>query len=531
MRIGIPKESRAGERRVAGTPDTVAKLIKLGFDVCVESNAGLAANLLDDGYESVGASILPAHEVWASDIVLKVEPPTDQEVEQLKEGAFLATFLWPAQNPELNKKLADKKINALAMDSVPRISRAQKMDALSSMANVSGYRAVIEASNLFGSFFTGQITAAGKIPPAKVLVIGAGVAGLASLAAARGLGAIVRAFDTRAAVKDQVESLGGEFLEVDFEEDGEGAGGYAKVMSEAFIKAEMDMFFEQAKEVDIVITTALIPGRPAPKLWQKRAVEAMKPGSVVVDLAAAAGGNCELTEPGELVTHNGVHIVGYTDLTSRLATTCSQLYGTNLWHLLKEMGGGENFAIDMANDAVRPAVIANDGEVTWPPPKVADPSPAAEPKPKTQPKSEVKQPEVTAPTAPAEAESESKPIFSGGSIFISLLLAGIWGYLRFESGSDMGPTTSLFLQHLTVFALAVFVGWQVVWSVTAALHTPLMSVTNAISGIIIIGGLLQANAVSGELATYLGAAAILFATINIAGGFLVTQRMLKMFRK
>ena len=529
MRIGIPKESRTGERRVAGTPDTVAKLIKLGFDVCVESNAGAAANLLDSGYEEVGASILPTAEVWGSDIVLKVEPPTDAEVDLLKEGAFLATFLWPAQNPELNQKLADKKINALAMDSVPRISRAQKMDALSSMANVSGYRAVIEASNLFGSFFTGQITAAGKIPPAKVLIIGAGVAGLASLAAARGLGAIVRAFDTRAAVKDQVESLGGEFLEVDFEEDGEGAGGYAKVMSEAFIKAEMDMFYEQAKEVDIVITTALIPGRPAPKLWEKRAVEVMKPGSVVVDLAASAGGNCELTKTGELVTHNGVYIVGYTDLTSRLATTCSQLYGTNLWHLLKEMGGGENFTIDMENDAVRPAVIAKDGAVTWPPPKVADPSPPPAEKPKAAPKA--KEPEVVQAAAPVEQVEPSKPLFSGLSLLIALLLAGTWGFLRFQSGTDMGPSTSLFLQHLTVFALAVFVGWQVVWSVTAALHTPLMSVTNAISGIIIIGGLLQTNSGSGDLATYLGAAAILFATINIAGGFLVTQRMLKMFRK
>ncbi|MGB0648034.1 MAG: Re/Si-specific NAD(P)(+) transhydrogenase subunit alpha, partial [Bradymonadia bacterium] len=351
----------------------------------------------------------------------------------------------------------------------------------------------------------------------------------ASLAAARGLGAIVRAFDTRAAVKDQVESLGGEFLEVDFEEDGEGAGGYAKVMSEAFIKAEMDMFYEQAKEVDIVITTALIPGRPAPKLWERRAVEVMKPGSVVVDLAASAGGNCELTKPGETITHNGVHIVGHTDFTSRLSTTCSQLYGTNLWHLLKEMGGGENFTIDMENDAVRPAIVAKDGEVTWPPPKVADPSPP----PASEPKTEAAKPAVVEATPPVEVEAESsgKPLFSGFSIIVSLVLMAAWGYLRFQSGNDMGASNSVFLQHLTVFALAVFVGWQVVWSVTAALHTPLMSVTNAISGIIIIGGLLQANASSGELATYLGAAAILFATINIAGGFLVTQRMLKMFRK
>jgi NAD(P) transhydrogenase subunit alpha len=529
MRIGIPKESRTGERRVAGTPETVAKLIKLGFEVCVESGAGKAANLPDVNFEASGATISAGTEVWGSDIVLKVEPPSDAEIDMLKPGAFLATFLWPAQNPDMIAKLAEKNINALAMDSVPRISRAQKMDALSSMANVSGYRAVIEASHLYGSFFTGQITAAGKIPPAKVLVIGAGVAGLASLAAARGLGAIVRAFDTRAAVKDQVESLGGEFLVVDFEEDGDGAGGYAKVMSEAFIKAEMDMFFEQAKEVDIVITTALIPGRPAPKLWEKRAVEAMKPGSVVVDLAASAGGNCELTQAGQVINHNGVNIVGYTDLTSRLSTTCSQLYGTNLWHLLKEMGGGENFSIDMDNDAVRPAVVAKDGEVTWPPPKVADPSPAAPAKPKAEVKKpvvvETKAPEDTAPSAP------SKPIFSGFSTVVSLLLLAVWGYLRFQSGTDMGPASSAFLQHLTVFALAVFVGWQVVWSVTAALHTPLMSVTNAISGIIIIGGLLQANATSGELSTYLGAAAILFATINIAGGFLVTQRMLKMFRK
>ena len=425
---------------------------------------------MDSGYEEAGAAVLPSADVWASDLVLKVEPPTDEEVERLKEGAFLATFLWPAQNPELNKKLADKKINALAMDSVPRISRAQKMDALSSMANVSGYRAVIEASNLFGSFFTGQITAAGKIPPAKVLIIGAGVAGLASLAAARGLGAIVRAFDTRAAVKDQVESLGGEFLEVDFEEDGEGAGGYAKVMSEAFIKAEMDMVYEQAKEVDIVITTALIPGRPAPKLWEKRAVEVMKPGSVVVDLAASAGGNCELTKTNELVTHNGVHIVGYTDLTSRLATTCSQLYGTNLWHLLKEMGGGENFTIDMENDAVRPAVIAKDGEVTWHPRRWRT---QVRPRGKAKASNaEAKAVEAAAPPADGnEHRRKAKPIFSGFSMLIAFVLAAVWGYLRYESGNNMGPSTSLFLQHLTVFALAVFVGWQVIWNVTAALHT------------------------------------------------------------
>jgi NAD(P) transhydrogenase subunit alpha len=528
MRIGIPKESRAGERRVAGTPETVAKLIKLGFEVCVESGAGQGANLPDTNFEAAGATVSAGADVWQSDIVLKVEPPSDAEIELLKPGAFLATFLWPAQNPEMIAKLAHKKINALAMDSVPRISRAQKMDALSSMANVSGYRAVIEASHAYGSFFMGQITAAGKIPPTKVLVIGAGVAGLASLAAARGLGAIVRAFDTRAAVKDQVESLGGEFLEVDFEEDGDGTGGYAKLMSPAFIKAEMDMFFEQAKEVDIVITTALIPGRPAPKLWEKRAVEAMKPGSVVVDLAASAGGNCELTQAGKVVNHNGVKIVGYTDLTSRLSTTCSQLYGTNLWHLLKEMGGGENFTIDMNNDAVRPAVVAKDGEVTWPPPKVADPSPAA-----AAPKPKVKQPVVIESTEPEASASSTpaKPLFSTFTTVVSLLLLATWGYLRFQSGTDMGPASSPFLQHLTVFALAVFVGWQVVWSVSAALHTPLMSVTNAISGIIIIGGLLQANVNSGDLSTYLGAAAILFATINIAGGFLVTQRMLKMFRK
>ena len=524
MRIGIPRESRMGEKRVAATPETVEKLIKLGFEVCVERNAGAGASLVDSAFEASGARITTAQEAWSSDIVLKVEPPSNLEVDRLKAGAFFASFLWPAQNEALNKRLADKKVTALAMDAVPRISRAQKMDALSSMANVAGYRAVIEASHLFGSFFTGQITAAGKVPPAKVLVIGAGVAGLAAIAAARGLGAIVRAFDTRAAVKDQVESLGGEFLELDFEEDGEGSGGYAKVMSEAFIKAEMDMFYEQAKEVDIVITTALIPGRPAPKLWQKRAVEAMKPGSVVVDLAASAGGNCEVTKPGVLSTHNGVHIVGYTDLTSRLATTSSQLYGTNLWHLLKEMGGCENFTIDMENDAVRPAVICHEGEITYPPPKVADPSPPPQPKPEPA--------EEKAPVAAAVVETETeKPTFSGTSILVGLILTAIWGFLRFQSGTDMGPETNLFLQHLTVFALAVFVGWQVIWSVTAALHTPLMSVTNAISGIIIIGGLLQANEMSGELATYLGAAAILFATVNIAGGFLVTQRMLKMFRK
>ena len=398
------------------------------------------------------------------------------------------------------------------MDAVPRISRAQKLDALSSMANIAGYRAVVEAATLFPRFFTGQITAAGKVPPAKVLIIGAGVAGLAAIGAARGMGAIVRAFDTRPAVREQVQSMGAEFLEVTLTEDGAGEGGYAKEMSPAFIKAEMELFLAQAKDVDIIITTALIPGRPAPKLLQAYHVEAMRPGSVIVDLAAEQGGNCELTQPGRVAEHNGVKIIGYTDLASRLSSTASQLYGTNIVHLLDDLGKAEKFHFDLADEVTSGALVVHDGANRWPTPK----------------------PKMTSPTEgkPAAAAATATPKKSGhghgskapGSPW-PLVAAGLA-----LVGIGVGAPPS-FLTHLTVFVLAIFVGWQVIWNVAPALHTPLMSVTNAISGIILIGGILQISGPPGSATTILGAAAILLATINIAGGFLVTQRMLQMFRK
>lgn len=425
--------------------------------------------------------------------------------------------------------LQARKITALAMDCVPRITRAQKVDSLSSMANIAGYRAVIEAANEFGSFFTGQFTAAGKVPPAKVLVIGAGVAGLSAIGAARGLGAIVRAFDTRESVRDQIKSLGGEFLTVEIEESGEGGGGYAKTMSKEFIDAEMALFREQAKEVDIVITTALIPGKPAPKLWLKDMVETMKPGSVVVDLAAEQGGNCEVTEPGARAVHSGVKILGYTDMPSRMANVASDLYGTNLGHLLDELGGAGSFSVDLENDIIRGAIVTHDGEVLWPPPPAPEPSPQAKPAPKPEPKSAP----VVTPKAPEPAAAASEGGGFSGKALVGVALTALWLWLRFgSSASDtVGETESEFLQHLTVFVLACFVGWQVVWSVTAALHTPLMSVTNAISGIIVVGGLVLANNEVPQAAAIIGAIAILFATINIVGGFMVTRRMLRMFNK
>jgi NAD(P) transhydrogenase subunit alpha len=524
MRIGVPKEVKKNEKRVAATPDTVAKLKKMGFEVCIQSGAGAAANYPDEAYEEAGATLEASVEtVWQSDMVLKVNPPQEtgsgHETELLKENGNLISFLWPAQNTELVQSIAAKNVTALGMESVPRISRAQKLDALSSMGNIAGYRAVLEAANIFGSFFTGQITAAGKVPPAKVLVIGAGVAGLSAVAAAKGLGAIVRAFDTRPVVKDQVESLGGEFLEVNFEEDGTGTGGYAKVMSKEFIEAEMALFREQAKEVDIVITTALIPGKKAPILWKDDMLQLMKPGSVVVDLAAEQGGNCEGVVADEVTVKHHVNLIGYTDLTSRLPTTASQLYAQNLVHLLKDMGGGESYNVDMEDEVVRGALITHQGAVTWPPPKrEAPPVPQAKPEP---------EPEVIKEAAPAVEKK------SGGGLswLYGLVLAGVWLGLHFTSAGEQSAATKDFLQHLTVFVLACFIGWQVVWSVTAALHTPLMSVTNAISGIIVVGGLLQASGEMTHAATLLGLAAIFFATINIAGGFLVTKRMLAMFHK
>jgi NAD(P) transhydrogenase subunit alpha len=519
MQIGIVGEVHPGERRVAASPDSVAASIKLGFSVVIESGAGVAAHFTDDAYRESGATIASVVEqVWAeSDIVLKVRPPTDHprlgrhEADLLRQGGTLISFVWPAQNPELMRRLAGRGATVIAMDSVPRISRAQKMDALSSMANIAGYRAVIEAASHFGRFFTGQITAAGKIPPAKVMVIGAGVAGLSAIGAAASLGAIVRAFDTRLEVKDQVRSMGGEFLELDFHEDGTGEGGYAKVMSDEFIRKEMELFANQAREVDIIITTALIPGRPAPKLITAAMVESMANGSVIVDLAAEQGGNCELTVPGEVTERYGVTMIGYTDLPSRLPTQASRLYSTNIRHLLTDLTPAKdgNIVVNMEDEVIRGATVIREGEITWPPPP---PRLSAAPA----------KPEPAKPAQPVASPDRKK---SGAAPAVLVLL----GALAFAGLGSVAPPE--FLQHLFVFVLSCFVGYRVVWSVTPALHTPLMSVTNAISGIIVLGALLQVKGPSIGLVAVLALVAILISTINIAGGFLVTQRMLNMFRK
>ncbi len=542
MKVGIVKEIRPGERRVAVTPETVAKLAKLGFSVLIESGAGEAAAFGDGEYEKAGAEIeRDTRKVWSeADILLKVQPPEHNpalgchEAELLREGATLISFIWPHKNKELVERLGKRAVTVLAMDQIPRISRAQKMDALSSMANIAGYRAVIEAASFFGRFFTGQMTAAGKVPPAKVLVIGAGVAGLSAIGAARGLGAVVRAFDTRPAVREQVRSMGADFLEVELEEDGSGEGGYAREMSPAFIAAEMALFAAQAREVDIIITTALIPGRPAPQLLLEKTVELMRPGSVIVDLAAEAGGNCALTQPGAVINHKGVTIIGYVDMPSRLAPTASALYGNNLVHLLADMGGAKSWHIDEADEVVRGALILLSGKLMWPPPRPAAPPPDA-----TQAKK---------PPAPRASSSAAVPALqlnkaaghggksgkeSGHSAHrISARTQG-YGLLALAAAllglSLVAPPA--FLAHFTVFILSCFIGWQVVWNVTPALHTPLMSVTNAISGIIVLGGMLKIAHSSQPLVIGLGVAAVLFSAINIAGGFLVTQRMLRMFQK
>ncbi|MEC8087723.1 MAG: Re/Si-specific NAD(P)(+) transhydrogenase subunit alpha [Pseudomonadota bacterium] len=517
MKIGIPKEVHSGEQRVALTPETAGRIQKLGFEISVESGAGEAAQFSDAAYREAGVEVVDeTRALWAnSDIIMKVRQPEAHpglgvdETELLPEKSTLISFIWPAQNPNLLENIKARNATAIAMDAVPRISRAQKLDALSSMANIAGYRAVVEAANNFGRFFTGQITAAGKVPPAKIMVIGAGVAGLAAIGAARGMGAIVRAFDTRPEVKQQVESMGAEFLELDFEEEGSGAGGYAKVMSEEFIKAEMALFSEQAKDVDIIITTALIPGKPAPKLITAEMVGTMKPGSVVVDLAAEQGGNCELTEPGQVVVKHDVTLIGHTDLPSRMAAQSSQLYGTNLWHMLSDLTPEKDGSIvlNMEDDVIRGATVVKDGEVTWPPPEPKAPA--------------------IAPAKPSEPTSQKKEIVPQKVGLKSALTLVIGGICLLGIGAVAPPS---FMQHLTVFVLACFVGYQVIWNVTPALHTPLMSVTNAISGIIVIGALVQISSPSG-LVIALAAVSVLIATINIAGGFLVTQRMLRMFRR
>ncbi len=513
MKIGIPREVVPGECRVAATPDTARRLKdKLGFEVLIQSGAGQAASFSDAAYADAGCTIVDdAASLFAqAEVILKVRPPDTAEVAFFNESHTLISFLFPGQNSALLEALAKSGATVLAMDAVPRISRAQKLDALSPMANIAGYRAVVEAAGQFGRFFTGQITAAGKVPPAKVMVIGAGVAGLAAIGAARGLGAIVRAFDVRPEVADQVRSMGAEFLMLDFgdEQSGGTSSGYAKTMSDEFIAAEMELFAQQSREVDIIITTALIPGKPAPVLITREMVESMRAGSVVVDLATEQGGNCAVSKRDEIVQHQGVNIIGYSDLPSRLPSTASQLYGTNLFHALDEMGGATDFNIDMENVVVRSMTVAHQGQVTWPPPKV---SVSAAPRPS--------EPE---PKADALAKPDRPSSYVVQLVALALGLAAILG-IGFARDSSL-------LVDMTVFVLSCVIGWQVIWNVTAALHTPLMSVTNAISGIILVGGLVQVGT-SHTIAMVLGAAAIFFATINIAGGFLVTQRMLKMFHK
>jgi len=522
--IGVPKETAVGEKRVATVPEVVEKLIKLGFKVAVESGAGDAANCSDDTYRAAGAQIADsAAKLWAeSDIVFKVCVPTAEEVGLMHEGQTLITFIWPAQNPELMQQLAARKVTVLAIDSLPRmLSRAQKMDALTSQAGVAGYRAVIEAANAFGRFFNGQITAAGKVPPAKVFIAGAGVAGLAAIGTAAGLGAIVRANDTRAEVADQVVSLGGEFVKVDYEEEGSGGGGYAKVMSEGFQQAQREMYAKQAREVDIIITTALIPGKPAPRLITAEMVRSMKPGSVIVDMAAERGGNCELTEPGQAVVKHGVTIVGYTDLTSRLAKQSSTLYANNLFRLSEELCKTKDGVINvnMEDDAIRGLTVIKEGSITWPPPALKLPAPPAA-KPAAMP-----------PKAPKHGEASAP-----ASATRTAVMFGIAALVFWFVGAN---APAAFLSHFTVFVLACFVGYMVVWNVTPALHTPLMSVTNAISSIIAIGALVQiAPLLLGGGAArpeawihWLAWVGIALTAVNMFGGFAVTQRMLQMFRK
>ena len=522
--IGVPKETAAGEKRVATVPDVAEKLIKLGFSVAVESGAGDAANFADDTYRAAGAEVVStAADIWSrSDIVFKVRAPSVDEVTMMREGGTLIGFVWPAQNPELMEALQARKATVLAIDCLPRqLSRAQKMDALTSMAGISGYRAVIEAANAFGRFFNGQITAAGKIPPAKIFIAGAGVAGLAAIGTAANLGAIVRANDTRAEVADQVVSLGGEFVKVDYEEEGSGGGGYAKVMSEGFQQAQRAMYAQQAKDADIIITTALIPGKPAPKLITAEMVESMKPGSVIVDMAAEQGGNCELTEPGQAVVRHGVTIVGYTDLVSRLAKQSSTLYSSNLFRLTEDLCKTKDGTINVNfdDDAIRGLTVLRQGEVTWPAPPLK--LPAVAPKPAAA---------VPAPKGHGHGGGEPMTVKSLATVFglgaLALLFVGFYA-------------PAAFLSHFTVFVLACFVGYMVVWNVTPSLHTPLMSVTNAISSIIAIGALIQiappligdGGGRPNELILGLAVFGLALVAVNMFGGFAVTRRMLAMFRK
>ena len=524
--IGVPRETAAGEKRVATVPEVVEKLVKLGFRVAVESGAGEAANFSDDAYRAAGAEVVT--EVWdKADVVFKVRAPGLGEIGLMRPGATLVSFVWPAQNPQLMQALAARRLTVLAMDSVPRISRAQKLDALSSMANIAGYRAVIEAAHEFGRFFTGQITAAGKVPPAKVFVIGAGVAGLAAIGTASGLGAIVRANDTRPEVADQVKSMGAEFVGVEYQEEGSGVGGYARLMSEGFQKAQREVFAKQAKDVDIIITTALIPGKPAPKLITADMVMSMRPGSVIVDLAAEQGGNCELTQPGGLTVKHGVTIIGYTDLPSRLARQSSTLYATNLLRLTEELCKSKDGAlhVNMDDEVIRGTTVIKDGTITWPPPP---PKLSAAPAASAQ--------SAAAKPVPQKKEGHGGAGEPASGRATAVVFLG--GAILFWFIGAYAP--AVFLAHFTVFVLACFVGYMVIWNVTPALHTPLMSATNAISSIIAVGALVQVAPLEPLGAGLhrptawiigLAVASIALVGINMFGGFAVTQRMLQMFRK
>ncbi|KAK4114779.1 PNTB-domain-containing protein [Canariomyces notabilis] len=515
LSIGVPRETYPNERRVALTPQNAALLLKKGFaKVLVEKGAGFEAEFPDEAYAAAGATLVDeASAIWKqADIVLKVRGPSTAEADNVKEGQTIISFLQPAQNKALVEKLATRKAVVFAMDLIPRISRAQVFDALSSMANIAGYKAVLEASNTFGRFLTGQVTAAGKIPPCKVLVIGAGVAGLSAIATARRLGAIVRGFDTRSAAREQVQSLGAEFIEVEIQEEGAGAGGYAKEMSKEFIEAEMKLFTEQSREVDIIITTALIPGKPAPKLITKAMIEIMKPGSVIVDLAAEAGGNCEKTEPGKMVTYKGVKIIGYTDLPSRLPTQSSTLYSNNITKFLLSMAPKDKeYGIDLSDEVVRGAIVTQNGHILPPAPRPAPPPAPA-----------------VAPTAAKEAEVVALTPFQKTSREVALVTGGMGSALAL--GKLTGP---LFMGNAFTFALASLIGYRVVWGVTPALHSPLMSVTNAISGMVGVGGLfiLGGGYLPETIPQMFGAASVLLAFVNVAGGFVITKRMLDMFRR
>ncbi|MCC5976177.1 MAG: Re/Si-specific NAD(P)(+) transhydrogenase subunit alpha [Rubellimicrobium sp.] len=522
MKIGAPKETFAGEARVAMTPASARDLQKLGHDCLIEAGAGQMAGFPDAAYAEAGVSVVPdAATLWAeAEIVVKVRQPDEAEMGLLRKGQTLISFFWPGQNPELLEAATAAGSTVVAMDMVPRISRAQKMDALSSMANIAGYRAVIEAGNNFGRFFTGQVTAAGKVPPAKVLVVGAGVAGLAAIGTATSLGAIVYAFDVRPEVAEQIESMGANFVFLEFEasQDGAATGGYAAPSSPEFREKQLAKFRELAPEMDIVITTALIPGRPAPKLWTEDMVAMMKQGSVIVDLAAERGGNCDLTLPDEkFVTDNGVTIVGYTDFPSRMASQASTLYSTNIRHMMTDLTPAKDGVVvhNMEDDVIRGATVAHQGEVTWPPPPPKVQAIAAA-KPKEKPKELTPEEKRAAEVAQFRLETRNQVALLGTGAFLMLVVGAV------------APTS--FLQHFIVFVLACFVGFQVIWNVSHALHTPLMAVTNAISSIIILGALMQIGS-GNALVVILSMLSVFMAAINIFGGFLVTRRMLAMFQK